>query len=319
MKGRLVLFALAFGFLAGSLFGQETLLERANVFYNENDYINAKELYLQVLSSGKFTGETLYRYTYSTEMLNGINSEVLDLYYATWWYLSMDGSNEQYLENSKNKFETNSHDLNLTWGEAQKIVKDYIKVNKQKYSVLKTITNSLRSTGTVGVILFLIFVIIVYILAYTFSKKTKCIIIWSWWDLIFIAISAIIFIYYLFDSENKIKDDVFVNIVYFTATIITLVFSIISNLRYSGIKWPLYAGISILTKIVLLVIIPLIIVLAIICWCLANSGKKDRRFKDGTRNNERTKNYNFYVPIFTAIYTFLIINLIKFDKKLKEE
>jgi hypothetical protein len=320
MKRRVVLFFLAFCFLAGGLFGQETLLEGANAFYNEDNYANAKELYFQVLSSGKFTGETLYRYTYSTEMLNGLNSEVLDLYAASWFYLSMDGSNEQHLENSKNKLESNSYSLDsLTWGQAQDIVKNYIKTNRIKYSPLKNITIALRSSGSFGLIVFLIFSVIIYILAYTFTKKTKCIIIWSWWDLICIAVSSLIFIFYLFDTENNIKNDGIINIVYFFATIITFAFSIISNIKYSFTKWPLYAVISILTKFVLLVVIPLIFVLAIICWYLANSGKRDRRYKDGTKNNERTKNYNFYVPIFTAIYSFLIINLIKFDKKLKEE
>jgi hypothetical protein len=306
--------------MAGALIAQETSLDKANLYYTNNDYENAKALYLQVLSKGKFTGETLYRYVYSLEMLNGINPDILDLYAATKFYLSMDGSNNQYEEYCKNKLESNSYDMSkLTWGQSQDIVKKYVKANMPKHSPLKNITTKLRSSGTFGLIIFLIFAVIVYILAYTFSKKTKCIIIWSWWDLIFIAFSSLIFIFYLFDFENKIKNDTAINIIYFIATITTFVFSIISNIKYSFSKWPLYAVISLLTKFVLLVVIPLILVLAIICWYLANSGKKDRRYKDGTKNNQRTKNYNFYVPIFTAIYSFLIINLIKFDKKLKEE
>lgn len=320
MKTKLVTLFFTFILMAGSLIAQETFLDKANILYNNDDYENAKTLYLQVLNKGKFTGETLYRYVYSLEMLNGLNSDILDLYAATEFYLKMDGSNNQYEEYCKNKLENNSYDTSkLTWGQSQDMVKNHIKTNMPKYSVLKNITIALRSSGTFGLIVFLIFSVIVYILAYTFSKKTKCVIIWSWWDLIFIAISSLIFIFYLFDFEDKIKNDTAINIIYFIATITTFAFSIISNIKYSFTKWPLYAVISILTKFVLLVVIPLIFVLAIICWYLANSGKRDRRYKDGTRNNERTKNYNFYVPIFTAIYTFLIINLIKFDKKLKEE
>jgi hypothetical protein len=319
MKEKLILFVLVFLFFADGAFSQETLLERANAFYDQDDYANAKELYLQVLSGGKFTGEILYRYTFSTEILSGIDSEVLNLYAASWWYLSMDGSNEQYLENSKKKLESNSYSLDsLTWGQAQEIVRDYIKVNKIKHSPLKTITNSLRLSGTFGLIAFLVISVLVYTLSYSFSKKTKCIIIWDLWDLILVTISSLIFVYYLFDAENKIQNDTIINIIYFVTTITTLALSIISNLRYSGTKWLLFAVISILTKFVLLIVIPLVLVLAILCYALINSAKKDRRYKDGTKGNIKTRNYNTYVPIFTAIYMFLIVNLIKFDKKLKE-
>jgi len=188
-----------------------------------------------------------------------------------------------------------------------------------KYSPLKNITIALRSLGTFGLILFLIFSVIVYILVYIFFKKTKCVIIWSWWDLICIVISSFIFIFFLFDFENKIKNDTAINIIYFIVTITTFVFSVISNIKYSLTKWPFYAIISILTKFVLLIVIPLIVVLAIIFWLFAISGKKDKRYRDGTLNNERTYKVNLFVSIFTAIYTFLIINLIKFDKKIKDE
>ena len=117
--------------LASSLFAQDNLLDRANTVFNNSDYSNAKELYLQILHKSKFSGETLYRYTYSLEMTNGINSEIMNLYVASWWYLSMDGSNEQYLTNSKNKLEENSYDISsVTWGNAQEIVKKYLQENK---------------------------------------------------------------------------------------------------------------------------------------------------------------------------------------------
>jgi hypothetical protein len=317
MKIKFMVLALAL--LSGSLFAQETLLEEANVYYNNDDYANAKNLYIQVLTKGNFTGEILYRYVYSIEMLNGINSDVLDLYAATEFYLSMDGSNDQYREYCKNKLKSNSYDTtSLTWGKAQEIVKSYVKANKIKYSPLKTLSNSLRSSGKFGLLVFLIIAVIVYILAYSFSKKTKCVIIWDIWDLILVSISSLIFIYYLFDIENKIQNDAAINIIYFTLIVATFGLSIISNLKYSGLKWPLFTAISILTKLILLIVIPLVLVLAILCWYLVNAAKKDRRYKDGTKGNAKTKNYNTYVPIFTAIYVFLIVNLIKFNKKLKE-
>lgn len=124
-------FVIVFLLLTYSLFPQDNLLDRANSAFNNNDYSNARELYLQILHKGKFSGETLYRYTYSLEMLNDINSEIMNLYVASWWYLSMDGSNEQYLTNSKNKLEEKIFNISpVTWGNAQEIVRKHLQENK---------------------------------------------------------------------------------------------------------------------------------------------------------------------------------------------
>jgi hypothetical protein len=60
LKKKLILFALIFAFPAAGLFDQDALLEKTNAFYDQDDYVNAKELYFQVLSSDKFTGGVLY-------------------------------------------------------------------------------------------------------------------------------------------------------------------------------------------------------------------------------------------------------------------
>ena len=179
MKTKLMVLFLLFILMDNSLIAQETYLDKANYHYNNADYENAKTLYLQILSKGKFSGETLYRYVYSLEMLNGLTPDILDIYAATWFYLVIDGSNNQYEEDCKNKLEINSYDMSkLTWGQSQDIIRNHIKANMLKYSPLKNFTIALRSSGKFGIILFLIFSVIVYILAYTFSKKTRCIIIW---------------------------------------------------------------------------------------------------------------------------------------------
>jgi hypothetical protein len=87
MEKKWILVVIFFGFFTGNLFGQEALLEKANAFYDKDDYSNASEFYLQVLNKGKFTGETLYKYVYSLEMLNGLNPDILDLYAATRFFL----------------------------------------------------------------------------------------------------------------------------------------------------------------------------------------------------------------------------------------
>jgi chromate transport protein ChrA len=126
-----------------------------------------------------------------------------------------------------------------------------------------------------------------------------------------VAVSGLIFVYYLFDTNNKIQNDTFANILYFIVILAAFAMSIISNLKYSGVKWPLFAAISILTKIVLLFVIPLVLVLLIIGYVYV---KGDKRYKDGTKNNVRTRN----MAIWTVVYTFLIVNLLKTGKKPKE-
>jgi tetratricopeptide (TPR) repeat protein len=308
MKLKFMLFVIVFGFLADFLIAQETLLEKANAYFDNSDYANAKALYVEILKDDAniWLGEIDYRYAYSCEMLEGLTPEVLNLYAVAAWHSD---DNAQYMDDVKNKLEKNSIDTrSLTLGDTYDIIKRSIKSNTKPVSPLKSITNSLRSLELFGLILLLIVSVIVYTLAYSFSKKTNCIIIWSWWDLILVALSGLIFVYYLFDADNKIQNDVFANGFYFIVTLATFTMSIISNLKYSGVKWSLFAVVSILTKIILLFVIPLVLALLIIGYVYV---KGDKRYKDGTRNNVRTRN----MAIWTAVYTFLIVNLIKTGKK----
>jgi hypothetical protein len=305
------IYAVFFVFLTSSLVAQETLLEKANAYFDNSDYASANALYAEILKDDKniWLGEIDYRYAYSCEMLEGLTPEVLNLYAVASWHSD---DTAPYMNEVKNKLEENSIDISsLTLGDTYDIIKKSIKINTKPISPLKAITNSLRSLELFGLILLLIVSVIMYILAYSFSKRTSCIIIWSWWDLILLALSGLIFVYYLFDNDNKIQNDIFANILYFMVTLATVVMSIISNLKYSGIKWPLFAVISILTKIVLLFVIPLVLVLLIIGFAYV---KGDKRYKDGTRNNARTRN----MAVWTIVYTFLIVNLLKTGKKTQE-
>jgi hypothetical protein len=300
-------------FLLSVLFcvhSQDSLLEQATKYYDNNDYSNAKVIYLEIIRTGKFSGETLYRYAYSNEMLEGINNKVLDLYAASYFYLLIDDSNDQYLENSKNKLEKNSYDINsLTMGKAKEIIKHIIKINENINSPLKVFSKSLNLLGQSDkIFIFLIIALIIYAIALLFSSKTNCVIIWGWWDLILMAIPGLIFVYYLFNTDNIIKYDVALNIIFLVTTMVTFAFSIIINLKYSGGKGLLFALVSILAKIVIMIIIPIIIFLFFIAL---SSGKKDRRYRDGTRGNTKS----MWIAIVSVIALFLVINLIKVEKE----
>lgn len=185
--------------------------------------------------------------------------------------------------------------------------------NTQKYSPLKNITNSLFSFAKNNIIIFLIIALLIIILSQIFSKKTDCIVIWGWWDLIPVAIAGIIFVYYLYASYNEIKYDSIANVIYFSCVLITFIFSLIGNIKYSGSKWPFFLIISILTKIIIMIIIPIILVLLIFTYLYG--GKKDGRFRDGTRDNDKT----FILGILSVIFLFLIGSLIKTGKENYEQ
>ncbi|MDR1219853.1 MAG: hypothetical protein LBK73_09630 [Treponema sp.] len=124
--------------------GQDSLLDQATTYYDNDDYGNTKEIYLEILRTGDFSGEILYRYAYSNEMLEGINNNVLDLYAASYYYLLIDDSNNQRLENSRNKLEQNSYDINLiTMGRTEEIIKHSIKINTIINPLLKIFSKSL--------------------------------------------------------------------------------------------------------------------------------------------------------------------------------
>ncbi|MDR1838711.1 MAG: hypothetical protein LBQ93_03880 [Treponema sp.] len=290
--------------------GQDSLLGQATSYYDKDDYGNAKNIYLEILKTGKFSGETLYRYAYSNEMLKGINSDVLDLYAASYYYLLIDDSNNQYLENSKNKLELNSYDINLiTIGKTEEIIKYTIKTNTIVNSPLRIFSKSLNFLGQSDSI-FVLFIIalIIYAIALLFSSKTGCVIIWGWWDLILLAIPGLIFVYYLFNVDNIMKYDETLNIIFFITSIATFALSVIINIKYSGIKGLLFAIVSVLAKIVIMILIPIIIFLF---FMALSSGKKDRRYRDGTKGNTKT----MWLAIVGAIALFLVINLIKTEQE----
>jgi len=307
--------------LISNVYGQENPLDRANSYYDDNDYTNANEIYLNIIKAGSLNGKTLYRYAYTNEMLEGINKKVLDLYAVAYFYLNIDNSSAQYFEYAKSKLTRNSYNIDsITQGKADEIIEQSIKMNtipKSPLPIMSIISNSplqkmsksldLAKQSDILLILGIISIFI-YAMALLLSSKTGCVIIWGWWDLVLIAIPGLIFVYYLFNLNNTIKYDTLLNIIFFVISIATFALSIIINIKYSGGIGLLYAIVSVMVKIVIMILIPIIIFLFFIASC---SGKSDRRYRDGTKGNAKT----MWVGVVSAIAFFLIINLIKSEQE----
>jgi hypothetical protein len=154
--------------------------------------------------------------------------------------------------------------------------------------------------------------LIFYIVALILSKTTKCIIIWHWWDIIILSIPGIIFLGSFFiivnnsDGGNvEFINNIALNILFLFSFIVTIVLSIIANVKYSGIlKSLVFIITAIAAKTFIAILIPVFIVLF---FGVLNSGKKDKRYRSGTEGNQNI----IVAGIIAAIAALLIGTLIK--------
>ena len=114
----------------------------------------------------------------------------------------------------------------------------------------------------------------------------------------------------LLDSSNYITASYIVFVLgllfAFGGFIFTIVLSIIGNIRNNNsiICIILLSFYSIITKIVVFFFAP---ILGILYCCAAASGKSDKRYKDGTKNNEKTAN----IGLVAFLIVILLIPLVK--------
>jgi magnesium-transporting ATPase (P-type) len=153
--------------------------------------------------------------------------------------------------------------------------------------------------------------LIFYIAALVLSKTTKCIIIWHWWDLIILAIPGIIFLgsfYFYYNNKNESIDfinNIAINILFVFSFTATILLSVVANIKYSGIlKSVIFIIIAVFVKIFIAILIPIFIVLFL---GAINSGKKDKRYKYGTKGNQNI----ITAGIIAALAALLIGVLIK--------
>ncbi|MDR2445710.1 MAG: hypothetical protein LBD58_00230 [Treponema sp.] len=149
-----------------------------------------------------------------------------------------------------------------------------------KINVMLSLRESIVSVANAKNLLtfLVVFSITVCIMAQALSSSTSCIIIWGWWDLILTLTPCIIIFCYLFFLE-KIPDkhDTFLNIVFLALSIGSALISFIVNIQRSGILGLLFATVSFFTKIIMVVLAPIIVVLYI---SSLRSDTPDKRSKD---------------------------------------
>ena len=150
--------------------------------------------------------------------------------------------------------------------------------------------------GTLLLVLFVAIFIATYVAAQKLSRTTDCVILYGKIDVMLIMVSYIVV---------ALSGEVGYYFRLATICLLCLLFlatSIIPNLMDGSICIR-YTLVAFVTKCIFSLISPLIITTLLIAM---SSGKVDNRYRDGTRNNERTKKLWRVVSILNPLFFDLI-------------
>ena len=183
-------------------------------------------------------------------------------------------------------------------GKVQKITEYAKKCDKEEL-------NDIKENGGLPWLLFTIIVVVGYIIGRYFSSKTNCVIINTNKDLIILFLASISFVVLLYRFSEPTINLIFID-PFLWITVLLLLFSFYFS--KTGNNNILYFLISMITKVSLLLLIPLLVTIFIGSFAI---GKKDMRFKDGTKGNTQTK----AIGLSGAIIALVLGSLIKNNPK----
>lgn len=299
------IFSLVLFFSIGLLvFAQEKNIELANKYYNQDNYEEAYKYYKSAIKENEPDAVTFYRFAYSCEQIQ-IKSNYYNKYYkgAAYLFEKNNDLDNKYYSYAINKEKQNGlNHSNFNDETILKLISDIDITEKG----LSKITSSLLDFASANLSVFIIMVLTIWILGIIFSKSTRCVVIYGWKDILILLIPGAIFSFYLiyFDS---ITNEILLNSIFIIAFIISIVFSFIGNIKSTKKFNPFYIIISVVVKIVLIILVPVVIVAFI---GALGSGKKDKRYKDGTRNNTKTA----MIGLVIGLVGLLLLPLIKTDE-----
>lgn len=299
----------------GFLFAQ-TNLELANKYYDTDDYPAAVEYFKKTIFEDKiYDGTIFYRYAYSMEQLDFSKKEFLPFYSAAAYLFEIsENTEEKYYSYAIAKEEK----LGLSHKKySEKTIEKLLagKVVRNQNIVFSMLNNLPEEAYRYLLIFYCIFVVVIYIVGRLFSKNTECVIFSSVKEIVLLILPVGVIVIGAF---TNLESQVYVNliIIFLIISFITaIVFSIINNL---GTKKPLlYSIVSLLTKLSLLIFSPLLFFL--ILGFPLKKEEKDRRFRDGTKNNQSTKNLAIMGALFWGVSYFFYLSLMKTPKRKMNE
>ena len=297
MKKFCIIFLL---FFTGICFS-ETSLEIATRYYNKDDYENALPYYKSaVMEEQEINGTTLYRFAYTYEK-TGAKKSLYSKYYSAAAYCfekdkDTDNKYYQYAIAKEKSLNINHKNLN------EENLADFL---KEKFNLNDFILEKidLKNYSDNELVFFLIVIIVVYIIYLGFNKITtevneEVVLLFSPWA--FLILIWLINTY----AELDIEFSTFIIPITIIMFIVSAVLSVKSNLGYTVGKTILYTSVSFITKVTLCVVAPAVLLLVL---SALPKSTKDRRYRDGTKNNQRTKN----IAIISSVAFFIVFSLIK--------
>lgn len=296
-------------FLGSHFLSAQTNLDLANQYYDSDDYLNAVDFYWKTIFEDKqYNGTIFYRYAYSMEKNDFTKNKYTDYYCAAAYcfenagetdnkYYSYAIAKEEQLEISHDNFSNNTIKKLLRQDLISKVVDFFDKHILQSDFIMTKET----------LIILGIIILLIYIIGCIFSDRTECVILSSFKELILLSIPYILMIVVIFEPTIDRDNWMFIFLISLaTSFISTIIFSIYENL---GTKKPvLYIFISLITKLAIFIIAPITLLLSTFAM---TKSEKDRRYKDGTKNNQRTKN----IGIALAVLSGIVFSLMKAPHK----
>ena len=301
MKKFCIIFLL---FFTGICFS-ETNLEIATRYYNKDDYENALPYYKSaVTEEQEINGTTLYRLAYTYEK-TGAKKSLYSKYYSAAAYCfekdkDTDNKYYQYAIAKEKSLNINHKNLN------EENLADFL---KEKFNLNDFILEKidLKNYSDNELVFFLIVIIVVYIIGRLFSTHSDCVIFASIEEVVLLFSPwAFLILIWLINTyaELDIEFSTFIIPITIIMFIVSAVLSVKSNLGYTVGKTILYTNVSFITKVTLCVVAPAVLLLVL---SALPKSTKDRRYRDGTKNNQRTKN----IAIISSVAFFIVFSLIK--------
>ena len=308
MLKRIVSLALI-SLLSMVVFAQETNMELANKYYNQDNYEEAYKYYKNAIKENAPDAVSFYRFAYSCEQIH-LKPNYFNKYYKGSAYLfekNNDLSNKYYSYVINKEKQNGFNHANYDDETILKLVTDI----ESRETGLSYFTSELSNFVSNNLVVFVVLALIVWGLGIIFSKRTKCVIIYGWKDILILLIPGVIFSFYLVKAES-ITHDILLNTIFVISFIISIIFSFIGNIKSTKHFNIFYIFISIVVKILLIILIPVVIVIFI---GALGSGKKDKRYKDGTRGNTKTA----MIGLVVGLVGLLLVPLVKTDETINNQ
>ncbi len=279
-------------FLCNIIIYAQTNLELANNYYDSDDYQNGVEYFKKAIFEADYS--VYYSASaYCFEKDNDTNNK----------YYSYALAKEQEFNISHSDF-------------SEKTIENLLKGKNFGYNknFIDKINSALNQENHIFNWVLGIFIVIIYVVGRIFSKNTECVIFSSKKETIILCLPYFVIIFLCFFEKELETFPKMQDILLFSSVILTFILSIIFSIfenRYTK-SHVLYTLISIITKLSLCIIGPLVI---FFIFLGLGTPKKDKRYRDGTKGNKKTRN----AMILSTVAAFLIYSLIKTPKKYKNE